>query len=487
MKYPKIIAEFERTQWAITSEALHGIQKAIEIGLDKDDYALFHKASIFNEENTEVVDNKGILTINGPIIPRATEFSKVSGIASIEMLTKDFKSFEEDRSIDEIVFLIDSPGGAVTGISDFAQLIKTSSKPTSAFIVGQAASAAYWIVSAVDYIAASNTGQVGSLGVVLTHNKKDDGSKEIISAQTPNKRIDVDTKDGKQILQSFVNEIADIFITTVAENRNKSIDTVLNDFGKGGLVVAKRALEVGMIDEISTIHEFMAQAQQRRGSSEIQTLIFSKKNFPTKQSAQKWAKDHDFKSSPVVEKEETWHIRQNDPSRYESFRTGRPLSPGVTPVFGILRQRAETQPATAGERTAAMTLAEFLAENPAAMAELDAIKAEAFEAGKTALRSEITRIATLMECKGYNEKFREKAIMALKGEKSLEAIETLADFLDIKNEEERSQAAQEESAELPETPPIINEPSADGEIRNPVDFETYAAIFRTNRPESEAS
>lgn len=505
MKYPKIIAELERTQWAITPEALDGIRKAVEIGLSSEDYELFHKVEINILEDNEIepmiVEGRGILTLNGPIIPRANSFSKASGIVSIDKLTADFKAFEADESVKEIQFLVDSPGGAVTGVSDFSQLVKASEKKTSAFIVGQAASAAYWIISAVDYIVSSNTGQPGSLGVVLSYRKNDDGTQEIISAQTPNKRSNPDTKEGKVVLQQLVNDLADVFIEAVAMNRNVDIETVLEDFGKGSLIPARRALEVGMIDEISTIHDFMseakehgdeslleAQVQQRRGRSEIQTLIFKKSNFPTKQSAQKWARDHDFKSSPVVEKEETWHIRQENPDKYQTFRTGKPLAPGVTPVFGILRrQRAEqTQPAIAGERTAAMmTLAEFLAENPAARAEVEAFKTEAFEAGRATLRLEIIRIATLMECKDYSDKFREKALLALKGERTLEAIEILADYLDVQIEENSSQLAQEESAELPETPPIGERPSANGEIANPLDIQAYWDLFKANRSESE--
>jgi hypothetical protein len=44
MKYPKIIAEIERTQWAITPEALRGILRAVDTGLTAADYEIFHKA-----------------------------------------------------------------------------------------------------------------------------------------------------------------------------------------------------------------------------------------------------------------------------------------------------------------------------------------------------------------------------------------------------------------------------------------------------------
>lgn len=526
MKYPRIIAEIERTQWAITPEALHGIEKAIEVGLTADDYELFHKSEAlenFDSEKPTIVDGKGLLVINGPIVPRANTLTKASGLAAIDQLTRHFKALEVDDSVKEICFLVDSPGGAVTGVSDFAQLIKASSKLTSAFVVGQAASAAYWIVSATDKVVASDTSLVGNIGVVLTY--RTDGEKRIVSAQSPDKRPDLDSKEGQAILQRQVNEIADVFIEAVAKNRDVSVETVLDHFGKGASVVAKRALSVGMIDEISTINEFMAykkddkkvemfasdtnsaffeevayvtplvQAQQRQGRSEIQTLIFKKSNFLTKQSAQKWAKDHNFKSSPVVEKEDTWHIRQQDPGKYQTFRTGKPLSPGVTPVYGILkRQGAENKPAQiAGERKAAMKLTEFLAENPAAMADFEAIKAKEFAAGKAEgiaeMKATNEKLCKMYEAEGYPENFKKFVIKAFKGERTFEAIQTLADHHDMNIESQKSAAAKKETEEIPKTPPPAAQTvqSEDGQLKTPADALAWMEAMKNGTPGMEVA
>jgi ClpP class serine protease len=503
MKYPKIIAEFERTQWAITPEAHRGLEKAITEGLTAEDYELFHKTealSDYDDKKPTVIDGRGLLVINGPIIPRASALSKASGIAAIDQLTRDFKALEADEKVKEIAFLVDSPGGAATGVSDFASLVKASEKPTSAFVVGQAASAAYWLISATDHIASTDIGQVGSIGVVLTYRSESkEGERIIISSQSPDKRPDLDTKEGLAVLQRTVNDIADVFIETVAENRDVSVDKVLKDFGRGSSVIAKRALEAGMIDEISTINDFMVEAKgkkkyeltvysgkeilqaQQQGRSEIQTLIFKKSNFPTRESATKWARDHDFRADKVDETENSWRLRQQDPGKYQTFRTGKPLSPGVTPVFGILRRQGavETQPAHAGERTAAMNLAEFLAENPAAKAELEAVKAEAFEAGKAELRKQHVVVAGFMT-DNYHAKIRALAVNVLKGEEELATLKGAATMWDIQQEEQNSQAAQTESAELPAPQEVqtAQAPSEDGHVKNETDLEQFYADVR---------
>lgn len=435
MKYPKIIAELERAQWAITPEALYGIFKAVDKGLDDGDYELFHKA--VSSEMTETtkkssVNGRGVLVINGPIIPRGNALTESSGIVAIDKLTKDFKALEADEAIKEIVLLIDSPGGTVTGVSDFAKLIKVSETPTAAFVVGQAASAAYWIASATDRIVSTDTGQVGSIGVVSTYRASTkEGEREFISAQSPYKRPDLDSKEGKAVMQDLVNEIADVFIGTVAKNRDASVETVLNKFGKGGLVVAKKALEVGMIDEISTVNDFMLEAKcgGRR-----------------------------FESSNQLEKTEL------------------------------------TKPAIAGERTAAMiTLADFLAENPAAKAELEAIRAEAFEAGKTAgmiaLRTRHEKVARYLQGDAYPIEVKNLAIEVIKGNSEFAALEGAAVVMDAMRQKMESVAAQQESAEQPESQdlaaPQTQSESQDGQLRTVADVEAWQARMRLGNGEVE--
>ena len=66
--------------------------------------------------------------------------------------------------------------------------------------------------------------------------------------------------------------------------------------------------------------------------TEVQTLIFSKDNF-TEKSAKDWAKKHDFKYGYVDEKENTYRIRQQEPSDFENMRTIE-MTEGVKAVIG---------------------------------------------------------------------------------------------------------------------------------------------------------
>jgi hypothetical protein len=78
----------------------------------------------------------------------------------------------------------------------------------------------------------------------------------------------------------------------------------------------------------------------------VQTLIFNKEQFPTKESAVDWAKEHDYKYGDVDETEDSWRLRQRDPADFVegSFRTIE-LTDGVQAVVGHLKEQEQSSKA----------------------------------------------------------------------------------------------------------------------------------------------
>jgi len=77
---------------------------------------------------------------------------------------------------------------------------------------------------------------------------------------------------------------------------------------------------------------------QNREPTHVQTLIFAKKQFPTRDSAKKWAKDHGYKTDTIRETSTSWRIRQRPPEDFvqTSFRIQR-FTTGVQAVIGHLK------------------------------------------------------------------------------------------------------------------------------------------------------
>jgi len=213
-----------------------------------------------NDRKTEVRDGIAIIPINGSIFRYANLFTEVSGGTSTQKLAIDFNQAMADNEVKGIMFDIDSGGGQANGISELSDMIFNAkgTKPIKTYIGGSGASAAYWIGSATDEVIINTTGMAGSIGAMLTYDDdtkklKSEGIKEvkIISSVSPLKNADSE-------LQSMVDTLGQLFVEDVAKNRNVSVDTVLEKFGKGGLFIGRDAVSAGLADRVGTFEDVLS-------------------------------------------------------------------------------------------------------------------------------------------------------------------------------------------------------------------------------------
>jgi signal peptide peptidase SppA len=253
--------------WAITEESL-GVILAIAERTNESPEAVEAKLGRPLDNTREVVvrDGVAIIPVVGPISRYADFFSRISGATDIETLAKDFRTCLDDRSIRAIVLNMDTPGGTVSGVSEFADHVKDARgvKPIVAYVGSQAASAGYWIASAADRIVVDPTAMVGSIGVVMGIRKPADDKPgaartvQFVSSQSPRKRPDPETEAGRSQMQAMADDTADVFVDTVARNRDVPRDTVLSDFGQGGQVLGAKAVDAGMADAIGSLESVIA-------------------------------------------------------------------------------------------------------------------------------------------------------------------------------------------------------------------------------------
>lgn len=213
-------------------------------------------------EKMLVRDGVAHVPVRGPIFPRANLFTDISGATSISSLARDFQTALDDDEVSAIILDIDSPGGSVTGVNEMAEIIRSASekKDVTAYVSGMGASAAYWLASAAKEVVIDATARVGSIGVVVAYpSGKDDDSVELWNTASPNKRIDISTDGGKKIVVEELDALADVFINTVAENRNTSVQDVVTNFGKGASLVGQNAVDVGMADRLGSFESLLAE------------------------------------------------------------------------------------------------------------------------------------------------------------------------------------------------------------------------------------
>ena len=190
--------------------------------------------------------------------------------------------------VQRVVLMVDSPGGQIAGVEDLASLIygARGSKPVDAYVLGQAASAAYWIASAADRILVGRTSLAGSIGVVWTtldfskYNARV-GIEEIniVSSQSPDKHVDPKDDHGRARIQTTVDQLAAVFVADVARNRGVSESTVTGSFGGGWVQVGEEAVRSGMVDGLATFSEALASRTHAAGTGSVHGALARSQRF----------------------------------------------------------------------------------------------------------------------------------------------------------------------------------------------------------------
>jgi capsid assembly protease len=207
-----------------------------------------------------------VLPIEGPITRYANLFSDISGGTSIEILARDFQTALASDAVQSIVLHVDSPGGQSSGVGELADILYAArgAKPIWAYVSHMGASAAYWLASATDRIVVAPSSMVGSIGVIASvpDPKRQPGDDfEFVSSQSPNKKPDPATKEGRGQIQTLVDDLADVFVASVARNRGVTVQTVLDDFGAGDVLVGDKAVQAGLADAIGSFEQVLIDIQ----------------------------------------------------------------------------------------------------------------------------------------------------------------------------------------------------------------------------------
>ena len=60
----------------------------------------------------------------------------------------------------------------------------------------------------------------------------------------------------------MVDDLAQVFINSIAENRNTTPERVISDFGQGGVLIGARAVQAGLADGISSFETVLSDLSQ---------------------------------------------------------------------------------------------------------------------------------------------------------------------------------------------------------------------------------
>lgn len=195
--------------------------------------------------------------IDGPLTERPSFLAMLLGMGgtSYRAIRGALAQADSDPEVSDIVMNINSPGGHVEGLFETIAAIQAFKKPIKVR-AANANSAAYALAAAAGPIeAVSHASTVGSVGVVAGFGV-DDKRIELSNTDSPNKRPDLKTEDGKAVVREHLDAMHELFVGAIAEGRayharDKAItaDVVTKKFGRGSVLLAAQALKLKMIDQ----------------------------------------------------------------------------------------------------------------------------------------------------------------------------------------------------------------------------------------------
>lgn len=211
--------------------------------------------------------NVGVIHISGIVSRHADMLASFFGLgsAAIENIAKDFQSLLDNEEVKSIILDFDTPGGAITGVNELAEIIYKARgiKPIKAYVAGLACSAGYFLAAACDEIVIDEMAQVGSIGVMRVVSKQNDKSVIFKSSQSPMKNIDGESEQGRAEYQAKVDYLASIFIDKVAKYRGITAEEVINRGNKGGVLVGAVAVTAGLADRLGSMDSLIEELNNK--------------------------------------------------------------------------------------------------------------------------------------------------------------------------------------------------------------------------------
>ena len=247
--------------WLLESSVRQTIEQAQKAGFTPSaeqqiqfETRLNSDASTGNNRLLTVAGDNAEISVKG-VITKSPSFMAMifgGGNTTYPEIISAIAAAEQDDSVSNITFTVDSPGGHFDGLFDTLAAIQSAKKPTKAIISNVGASAAFAIASQADEVVASNiAARIGSVGVVATFSLNEN-EISITSTDAPKKRPDITTDEGVAMVREELDAMHEIFVDAIAEGRGTTTSKVNADFGQGSTVLANEALKRGMIDTVAT-------------------------------------------------------------------------------------------------------------------------------------------------------------------------------------------------------------------------------------------
>lgn len=209
-----------------------------------------------------------VIPIHGSLVKRSLGMEAASGLTSYGEIAAMLDTALADPQVTGILLDIDSPGGEASGSFELARRVREAAalKPVWAVANDAAYSAAYAIAASAQRLFVTETGGVGSIGVIALHvdqsvkDAKDGYRFTAITAgahkndYSPHEPL---SDAAKTELQGEVDRLYSIFTDHVAAMRGLDLEAVRAT--EAGLYFGANAVSQGLADGIQTLEATLSE------------------------------------------------------------------------------------------------------------------------------------------------------------------------------------------------------------------------------------
>ena len=208
-----------------------------------------------------------VIPIHGTLVKRVLGMEAASGLTSYGGIAQEIDAALADPQVQGILLDIDSPGGEASGSFELARKIRhaATQKPLWAVANDAAYSAAYALAASAQRLIVTETGGVGSIGVIALHidqSAKDAQEGYRYTAVTagahkndfsPHHPL---SDEAKAELQAEVDRLYGLFVEHVTAMRSLNADAVRAT--EAGLYFGANAITAGLADAVSSFETALA-------------------------------------------------------------------------------------------------------------------------------------------------------------------------------------------------------------------------------------
>jgi len=242
--------------------AQHEVAAAMKAKPAKRDYAVVEVEELDEDDprgRPKKLGDVAVIPVEGVIGRKFSRSLYSSGVTSIDVFERLVRTAAEDEQVDAITLLFDSPGGLVMGVPEAARAIAWAreAKPVIAFADGLMDSAAYWLASQTDAVYATESADVGSVGVYIAlldsqRWEEMQGFKTELFKSGRFKGMGYPgtslSDEQREMLQGIVDDVAAKFKAAVARGRGGQVP---DEAMQGQSFGVEEALVYGLIDSVT--------------------------------------------------------------------------------------------------------------------------------------------------------------------------------------------------------------------------------------------